>query len=145
MEKTQTMEHCYITILGHQFWVFHFLCKFGDWKDGIFWPFIKFSPEVIFHLEWKSYYALIPAKFYWKVEDLRIDFIFLELSFSSIWQNVCNRFCSSIKPNDNSFVFHWNVNSIPCHNFQKMAVLKSFVAMHKFDIICISETFLNNT
>ena len=29
--------------------------------------------------------------------------------------------------------------------FQKMAVLESFVARHKFDIICISETFLNNT
>ena len=49
------------------------------------------------------------------------------------------------KPNDNLSVCHWNVNSIPSHNFQKIAVLKSFVAMHKFDIICISETFINNT
>ena len=49
------------------------------------------------------------------------------------------------KPNDNLSVCHWNVNSIPSHNFQKIAVLESFVAMHKFDIICISETFLNNT
>ena len=49
------------------------------------------------------------------------------------------------KPNDNLSVCHWNVNSIPSHNFQKIAMLESFVAMHKFDIICISETFLNNT
>ena len=49
------------------------------------------------------------------------------------------------KPNDNLSVCHWNVNSIPSHNFQKIAVLESFVAMHKFDIIFISETFLNNT
>ena len=49
------------------------------------------------------------------------------------------------KPNDNLSVCHWNVNSIPSHNFQKIAILESFVAMHKFDIICISETFLNNT
>ena len=49
------------------------------------------------------------------------------------------------KPNDNLSVCHWNVNSIPSHNFQKIAVVESFVAMHKFDIICISETFLNNT
>ena len=48
------------------------------------------------------------------------------------------------KPNDNLSVCHWNVNSIPSHNFQKIAVLECFVAMHKFDIICISETFLNN-
>ena len=49
------------------------------------------------------------------------------------------------KPNDNLSVCHWNENSIPSHNFQKIAVLESFVAMHKFDIICISETLLNNT
>ena len=49
------------------------------------------------------------------------------------------------KSNDNLSVCHWNVNSIPSHSFQKIAVLKSFVAIHKFDIICISETFLNNT
>ena len=49
------------------------------------------------------------------------------------------------KPNDNIFVYHWNVNSIPSHNFQKIAVHESFVAMHIFDIICISEIFLNNT
>ena len=50
-----------------------------------------------------------------------------------------------IKPNDNLSVCKWNVNGILSHNFQKMAVLESFVAMHRFDIICISETFLNNT
>ena len=49
------------------------------------------------------------------------------------------------KPDGNLSVYQWNVNSIPSHNFQKIAVLESFVAMHQFDIICISETFLNNT
>ena len=49
------------------------------------------------------------------------------------------------KPNDNLSVCHWKVNSIPSHNFQKIAVLESFDAMHKFDIIFISETFQNNT
>ena len=49
------------------------------------------------------------------------------------------------KPNDNLSLCHWNVNSIPSYNFQKIAALESFVAMHKFDIICVSETFLNNT
>ena len=49
------------------------------------------------------------------------------------------------KPNDNLSVSHWNENSIPSDNFQKIVVLESFVATHKFDIICLSETFLNNT
>ena len=49
------------------------------------------------------------------------------------------------KPSDNLSVCHWNVNSILSHDFQRIALLDSFVVMHKFDIICISETFLNNT
>ena len=51
---------------------------------------------------------------------------------------------SKTKPNDNLAVGHWNVNSIPYHNFQKIAVLKNFVKVHKFHIICISGTILNN-
>ena len=49
------------------------------------------------------------------------------------------------KLNNNLSVCHLNVNSIPSHNFQKIAVLESFVAMHESDIIYKSETFLNNT
>ena len=49
------------------------------------------------------------------------------------------------KPDGNLSVCHWNVNSIPSHNFHKMAVLESFIAMHKFDIMGILETFLDNT
>ena len=49
------------------------------------------------------------------------------------------------KPSDNFSVCYWNVNSIASHNLQNIAVFESFVAMHKFYIICISETFLNNT
>ena len=33
----------------------------------------------------------------------------------------------------------------PFQNFKKIAVLKSFIGMSKFDIICISETFSNNS
>ena len=47
------------------------------------------------------------------------------------------------KPNDNLSVYHWNVNSIPSHNFQKIAVFESFVAMHKFNIICTTLNDLN--
>ena len=33
------------------------------------------------------------------------------------------------KPNNNLSLCHWNVNSIPSHYFQKIAVLEIFVAM----------------
>ena len=33
------------------------------------------------------------------------------------------------KPNDNLSLCHWNVNNIPSHYFEKIAVLEIFVAM----------------
>ena len=69
-----------------------------------------------------------------------IVFINLILLCGDIEENLVPK----TKPNDNLSVCHWK-NSIPSYNFQKIAVLESFVAMHRFDIICISETFLNNT
>ena len=58
---------------------------------------------------------------------------------------LCGDIEENPEPKTNLSVRHWNVNSIPSHNFQKIVVLESFVAINKFDIICISETFRNNT
>ena len=46
----------------------------------------------------------------------------------------------------NSFSFcHWNLNSIAAHNFIKMSLLQAYNAIHRFDIICLSETYLDNS
>ena len=35
---------------------------------------------------------------------------------------------------------HWNLNSIPAHNFVKLDLLEVYNSIHKFDIIYLSET-----
>ena len=40
-------------------------------------------------------------------------------------------------------ICHWNLNGIAAHDYIKIAQLESFLSVHKFDIICLSETFLN--
>ena len=42
-------------------------------------------------------------------------------------------------------VSHWNLNSIYAHNFAKIFLLKTYVAIHKFDIICLLETYLDSS
>ena len=39
---------------------------------------------------------------------------------------------------------HWNLNSIAAHNFSKISLLKAYNAIHTYDIICLSETYLNH-
>ena len=40
---------------------------------------------------------------------------------------------------------HWNLNSISSHNYVKISLLKAYITVHKFDIICLSETYLDSS
>ena len=42
-------------------------------------------------------------------------------------------------------ISQWNVNSLSAHNYAKIFLLKAYIAIHRFDIICISETYLNSS
>ena len=52
-------------------------------------------------------------------------------------------------PNSNSCetfsIFHWNLNSISAHNFSKVSFLNAYTSLHRFDIICLSETYLDSS
>ena len=41
-------------------------------------------------------------------------------------------------------ICHWNLNSIPAHNFQKLELLQGYVSSNKVDILCLSKAFLNS-
>ena len=40
---------------------------------------------------------------------------------------------------------HWKLNSLVAHNFTKVALLKAYLSVRKFDVFCISETYLNSS
>ena len=42
-------------------------------------------------------------------------------------------------------ICNWNLNSIAAHNFIKIALLKTDLSVHKMDIVCLSETFLDSS
>ena len=62
--------------------------------------------------------------------------------------------CSDVEPNPGlkqntakkftSCHCHSNLNSIAAHNFAKLVLLKAYNSVHKFDIICLSETYLDS-
>ena len=52
------------------------------------------------------------------------------------------------RTNNTSYNFsfcHWNLNSIAAHNFSKLSSLEAYNVQHKFDMICLSETFLDSS
>ena len=42
-------------------------------------------------------------------------------------------------------VCHWNIGSVVVRRFEKLSLLKAYNAIHNFDIICLSETFLDSS
>ena len=48
-------------------------------------------------------------------------------------------------PKANLSICHWNLNSISSHNYVKLSLLRAYLAFHNFDIICLSETYLNSS
>ena len=37
---------------------------------------------------------------------------------------------------------HWNVNSLAAHDYQKVSILEAYNAIHHYDLVCVSETYL---
>ena len=42
-------------------------------------------------------------------------------------------------------ILHWNLGSISANNFAKLHSLQAFISVYKYDIICLSETFLDSS
>ena len=40
---------------------------------------------------------------------------------------------------------HWNLNSIVVNDFYKLSLLEAYKAHHMYDIICLSETYLDSS
>ena len=43
----------------------------------------------------------------------------------------------------NFSICHWNLNSITEHNFAKVNLLQAYNVIHDFDMICLSESYLD--
>ena len=42
-------------------------------------------------------------------------------------------------------IAHWNLNSISAHSYAKLSFLRAYLTFHKFNIICLPETYLNSS
>ena len=49
------------------------------------------------------------------------------------------------KRNSSLSICHWNIGSIPTNNFFKLSLLQPFNSIYNFDLICISESFLDSS
>ena len=87
----------------------------------------------------------IPASFrlcFLKIADIIVFLLFFIQNLLSC--------CGDIEENPGpkylSLTFcHWNLNGLTAHDSIKISLLQAYLTQHSYDIICLTETFLNSS
>ena len=124
-----TMYQCHITtisplVLLHMVLFFRFIFPPGQFRNQILK--LAFAIRLLFIC---IFYGSIHIWLYTRIIDLSGD----------IEKNPGPRPSSS----QNFSICHWNLNSITAHSYVKISLLKAYLSIHKFDIVCLSETYLD--
>ena len=108
------------------------------------------------HVENGIFNATSKARFF-KKKSLRVAasvFGFLSFGFRFVFILLILFVCGDVELNPgpknrnscyNFSICHWNLNSITAHNFAKVNLLQAYNAIHDFDMICLSESYLDST
>ena len=92
-----------------------------------------------------SLIKIIPASFrlrFLKIADITVFLLFFI-------QNLLS-YCGDIEENPgpkySSLTFcHWNLNGLTAHDSTKISLLQAYITQRNYDIICLTETFLNSS
>ena len=81
---------------------------------------------------------------------ISIDLIFLNIFCHFLIVEILLRYGdieSNPGPKDRQSlsICYYNINSLSAHNFEKLSSLEAFNSVHDFDVICISESFLDSS
>ena len=60
-----------------------------------------------------------------------------DIELNPVPKNRCSRY--------NFSIYQWHLNSITAHNFAKVNLLQSYYAIYKFDMMCLSESYLDSS
>ena len=114
----------------------------------------------ISNMQWRVEIGIFNATFkarYFKKKSLRVAtpvFCFLSFGFRFLFILLILFVCGNVELNPipknrnscyNFSICHWNLNSITAHNFAKVNLLRAYNAIHDFDMICLSDSYLDST
>ena len=87
----------------------------------------------------------IPASFclrFLKIADITLFLLF----FIQKLLSCCGDIEENPGPKYSSLTFcHWNLNGLTAHDSTKMSLLQAYITQHNYDIIYLTETFLNSS
>ena len=92
-----------------------------------------------------SLIKIIPASFrlrFLKIADITVFLLFFIQNLLSC----CGDIEENPGPKYSSLTFcHWNLNGLTAHDSTKISLLEAYITQRNYDIICLTETFLNSS
>ena len=89
---------------------------------------------------------IIPASFrlrFLKIADITVFFL---LFFIQNLLSCCGDIEENPGPKYSPLTFcHWNLNGLTAHDSTKISLLQAYITQRNYDIICLTETFLNSS
>ena len=101
--------------------------------------FLKF-----FHANCKHIFICLRLALYICMTVLYLRYIWLYLILVKLNCAVEENLGLKLRPRQSFSICHWNINSVFAGNFSKISLLRTYISIHTFDVICISGTFLNS-
>ena len=110
---------------------------------------VLFLVSVIAVLSPRCSFDIASRNTYTSILVIIVALLFHYLRFTCNLLLLCDDVELNPGPNQNTpkknSICHWNLNSIAAHNFAKLVLLKAYNSIHKFDIICLSEKYLDSS
>ena len=96
---------------------------------------------------------LVRSKFRISYTYLNTILYFGIIYVNDFWlYNIFMKLCGDVeenpgpKPSSNQIfsICYWNLNGISVHNYIRLSLLRAYLSTHRFDVICLSETYLDS-
>ena len=107
--------------------------------------FILIAQVKNFYQVYSCFIKNIPASFclrFLKIADITVLLLFFIQNLLSC----CGDIDEKPGPKYSSLTFcHWNLKALTAHDSTKISLLQAYITQHNYDIICLTETFLNSS
>ena len=129
----------------------HFIKSFEDFVFSFSYAkiFCKITIMFLFRLFLLPFYNLPLFTNYLSRFSQTLTYILLYYLYVDYINETILLSCGDIENNpgptkSNLSFCHWNVNGIAAHDFVKVSLIEAFITTNDYDIMCLSETFLDS-
>ena len=101
------------------------------------------SSSILLRAKFRISYTYLNTILYFSITLIYVNHFWLYNIFMKLCGDVEENRGPKLSSNQIFSIFHWNLKSIFAHNYIKLSLLRVYLSAHKFDVICLSETYLD--